>query len=234
MKPSCPSCGTSFSVFYRLRIINPWRHRCRFCGTLISIDDRKGAMVFIGACVLGLAIPAFSITMERAGLWITRDSLIFFSLCLLLLVPVCIWLIPSFRYVVLADTKGSYFSQWPRILLCALTALAVLMFGAGLIRMKAREVDKLPEREQVRIQRMERALAQATNEDQLKKIAAKSLEFQSGLASLLESENQILEMGLVIFMILGSLNVISLLLVIVSAKRSNNGLQSDDLKALRR
>ncbi len=99
-------------------------------------------MVFVGACVLGLTISVFAITMERAGLWITRDSFIFFALCLLLLVPVCIWFTPSFRYVVLTDTEGSYFSQWPRILLCSLTALAVLMFGAVLIRLEAMEETK--------------------------------------------------------------------------------------------
>lgn len=234
MASSCPNCGTSFSALYRLRIMNPWLHRCRFCGMLLSVD-RKGSLISLGACVLGVGLAALAIAMEEAGLWATRDSLMFFGLCFVVLVPVSAWSTAKFRYVVRANARIGYGSQWPRIMLCAFTAGAIVICGAGLVQLKAKQLDKLPEQQHAIIQHTAKQLEHTMNQDQLRNIAEKSLELQSGLVSLLNAQNRLLVDTTVAFAVLGSLNLITLLLSIVeSAKRPNNCLQADAPQAPRR
>ena len=74
----CPNCNAGFSFWYSFTIVNPWKHRCPGCGSLLT-GGRRATIAVALAALLGLAIASVAIIREEANLWTAQNSLLWFA-----------------------------------------------------------------------------------------------------------------------------------------------------------
>jgi hypothetical protein len=88
---NCPSCGRKFGFFSSFKIIDPLRHKCPSCGTILTAGKRGKISLGLGGLV-GALIAAVAIVMEENNLWLKHDSILWFVLAFTVFIP-------SFQYL---------------------------------------------------------------------------------------------------------------------------------------
>jgi hypothetical protein len=77
----CPSCQREFGFLYSFRVLNPFKHRCRSCGALLTLGS-AAAVGIAGAVLVGLAVAGVAIYMEEYRRWSTDESLLWLAVVL--------------------------------------------------------------------------------------------------------------------------------------------------------
>ena len=88
---NCPSCKRDFGYFYSFKILNPLRHKCPSCETILTAGSR-GKITLGLSTLVGLMIAAVAIIMEEKKLWTTYDSILWFAIAFAVFVPPCQYL----------------------------------------------------------------------------------------------------------------------------------------------
>lgn len=121
----CPECGRRFSFLYSFRILNPNRFACPSCATILTAGRYGNATRIVGA-IIGAAIAAVAIYMEKRGGWVTLDSIVWFAIALPIVIIPYQWI--CWRFCTVARLTASEHIDVKRPTYLALT-LAVLCWA---------------------------------------------------------------------------------------------------------
>lgn len=86
-KPSCPKCKRRLSLTHGLRMWNPWRCFCPYCGAELEAGPYSKAFM-VASLPLGVAVGVMAIVQEEIGRWDTSESMLYFGVVLVVLLAV--------------------------------------------------------------------------------------------------------------------------------------------------
>ena len=81
----CPACKGILKHRHRLKMFNPWKHKCPLCGAVLETTGSRKIMTFASA-LLGCLTVCFAFFMEETGKWVFTDSLVFFAIALVVVI----------------------------------------------------------------------------------------------------------------------------------------------------
>ena len=82
--PTCPACGKEIEWKHSFSLWNPWDFPCPHCKTRLEASRVQKYMAY-AVVPGGLLLAAVPISLERAGIWHTTESLMFFVILVPLL-----------------------------------------------------------------------------------------------------------------------------------------------------
>ena len=95
--PKCPECDSQISFIKGLRMWNPWRIICPFCGSPLEMT-RISKIATILSFPLGIMYGGFAIYMEETKRWVTADSIIYFTVTIPILLGIGYLLWPLTKF----------------------------------------------------------------------------------------------------------------------------------------